>query len=51
MIEELAGVALKEPKDSVLARGPEEGDIVAEARQQTKGGTIGNHGGMLAHRG
>ena len=47
--EEPAGVAAQEAQHAVGARGPEEGDVVAEARQETQHRAVGNHGGMLAH--
>ena len=49
MVEEPAGVAAQQPQDAVGARGPEEGHVVAEARQETQRRAVGNHGGMLAH--
>ena len=33
---------------AVLAGGPEEGDVVSEARQETQHRAVGNHGRMLA---
>ena len=48
MDEEPAGVAAQQAQHAVLARGPEEGDVVGEARQETQHRAVGNHGGMLA---
>ena len=36
VVEEAAVVAAQEAQDAVLAGGPEEGDVVAEARQETQ---------------